>query len=122
MRASLTARAPALALLFVILSPGAGWSEEWRFCVGVAPSAHETVITDIFASAAESARIERRFEAYFRARKGKSLTFQCPRGAQERFAALNAQTAALQFNHKLGFAVTGLPAAEIALLTGNEAF
>jgi hypothetical protein len=118
----LTARAPALGLLFTLAMPAAGSSEEWRFCVGVAPSAHETVITDIFASAAESARIEHRLEAYFRARKGKTLTFQCPRGAQERFAALNAQTAALQFNRKLGNAVNGLPAAEIAALAGEEVF
>ena len=107
-------RAPALAALFAVWSTGAARSEEWRFCVGVAPSEHETVITDIFASAAESARIEHRLEAYFRARKGKILTFQCPRGAGERFAALNAQTAALQFNRKLGYAVNSLPAAEIA--------
>ena len=110
----MTARAPALALLFTLAMPAAGSSEEWRFCVGVAPAEHETVITDIFASAAESARIEHRLEAYFRARKGKILTFQCPRGAQERFAALNAQTAALQFNRKLGYAVNSLSSAEIA--------
>lgn len=118
----MTFRAPVLALLWVILSPGAGQSEEWRFCVGVAPAAHETVITDIFASAAESARIEHKLEAYFRTRKGKTLTFQCPRGAQERFAALNAQTAALQFNRKLGYAINSMPAAEIATMSGGEVF
>ncbi|WP_294542074.1 hypothetical protein [uncultured Rhodoblastus sp.] len=118
----MTPRAPALALLLALLSPGPGWSAEWRFCVGVAPSAHETIITDIFASPAESARIEHRLEAYFRTRKGMSPTFQCPRGAPERFAAINAQTAALQFNRKLGYAVNGLPAAEIASLVGDEAF
>jgi hypothetical protein len=118
----LTFRAPALALLIGIAAPETGWTTEWRFCVGVAPAAHETVITDIFASAAESARIEHRLEAYFRARKGVSLTFQCPRGAPERFSALNAQTAALQFNRKLGNAINGLPAGEIAALTAEEMF
>ncbi len=118
----MTARAPALAFLLAVTAPATAWTAEWRFCVGVAPAAHETVITDIFASAAESARIEHRLEAYFRARKGMVLTFQCPRGATERFSALNAQTAALQFNRKLGYAVNGLPAAEIAALAGEEVF
>jgi hypothetical protein len=111
-----------LAFLFVVAASGPALAEEWRFCVGVAPAAHETVITDIFASPAESARIEHRLEAYFRANKGKSLTFQCPRGAPERYAALNAQTAALQFNRQMGFAVNGLPAAEIAAVSSDGAF
>ncbi len=122
----MTARAPALAFLLAVAAIGTttatAWTAEWRFCVGVAPAAHETVITDIFASAAESARIEHRLEAYFRARKGIALTFQCPRGAPERFSALNAQTAALQFNRKMGYAVNGLAAAEIAALAGDEVF
>ncbi len=93
-------------------------AQEWRFCIGVAPMAHESVITDIFASEAQSAQIEHRLESYFRARRGKTLTFQCPRGAQERFDALNAQTTALQFNRQMGFAVSGLTAAEVTTLVG----
>ncbi len=111
-------RAPALLLVLAALPARA---EEWRFCVGVAPAAHETIITDIFASGAESAQIEHRLEAYIHAKRGKNLTFQCPRGAPERFTALNAQTAALQFNHQMGFAVSGLPAADIAALAGGGA-
>lgn len=109
-------RAPALLLALAALPARA---EEWRFCVGVAPAAHETIITDIFASGAESAQIEHRLEAYFRMKRGKTLTFQCPRGEPERFAALNAQTAALQFNRRMGFAVNGLPAADVAALAGG---
>jgi len=106
--------APALLLVLAGLPARA---QEWRFCVGVAPAAHETVITDIFASGAESAQIEHRLEAWFHAKRGRNLTFQCPRGAAERYAALNAQTAALQFNRQMGFAVSGLPAAELVALT-----
>jgi hypothetical protein len=106
-------RAPLLLALAALPAQ----AEEWRFCVGVAPSAHETIITDIFASEAESAQIEHRLEAYFRTKRGKTLTFQCPRGAPERFTALNAQTAALQFNRQMGFAVNGLSAADVAALT-----
>jgi hypothetical protein len=105
-------RAPLLLALAALPAR----AEEWRFCVGVAPSAHETIITDIFASGAESAQIEHRLEAYFRTKRGKALTFQCPRGASERFAALNAQTAALQFNRQMGFAVNGLSATDVAAL------
>jgi hypothetical protein len=108
--------APALLLALAALPARA---EEWRFCFGVAPAAHETIITDIFASGAESAQIEHRLEAYYRMKRGKTLTFQCPRGAPERFAALNAQTAALQFNRRMGFAVDGLPAADVAALAGG---
>ncbi len=105
-----------------VLSPNAAMADEWRFCVGVAPSAHQTVITDIFDNPSESARIEHRLEAYFRARKGRSLTFQCPRGSGERYAALNDQTFALQFNRKMGFSVDGMPAAEIAAVLGEGDF
>jgi hypothetical protein len=115
-------RACVLASLFALTAAGPAQAEEWRFCVGVSPSTHETIITDVFASAADSAQIEHRFEAFFRARRGKTLTFQCPRGAAERYAALNAQTAALQFNRQMGFSVNGLPAAEAVAVAGGAAF
>jgi hypothetical protein len=118
----MNAAARPLFLLLAFAQPGAAAAEEWRFCVGVAPAAHESVITDIFASPAESAQIEHRLEAYFRSRKNKSLTFQCPRGAAERFAALNAQTAALQFNRQMGFSVNGFSAADIGALVADGNF
>jgi hypothetical protein len=113
---------PLLFLVVALAAPGLASAEEWRFCVGVAPAAHETVITDIFSSPAESAQIEHRLEAHFRSRKGKSLTFQCPRGAPERFAALNAQTAALQFNRQMGFSVNGFSAADVGALVADGDF
>ena len=97
-------------------------AQEWRFCVGLAATVHETVISDIFSSAADSVRLERRLENYFRVRKARSMTFQCPRGAPDRVAALNAQTAALQFNRVMGYAVSGLPTSEISAATGEENF
>ena len=115
------AAAPA-ALLVVLAAAGPARAEDWRYCVGVAPAAHETVITDIFASGADSARIEHRLEAYFRARKAKIMTFQCPQGSEERYAALNAQTAALQFNRQMGYSVDGLTAAEIATIASDGSF
>lgn len=118
----MTAAARPLLLLVALFLPGAASAEEWRFCVGVSPAAHETVITDIFSSPAESAQIEHRLEAHFRTRKGKSLTFQCPRGASERYAALNAQTAALQFNRQIGFLVNGFSAADIGALVADGNF
>ena len=108
-------RASALAFVgLAAVSPAR--AEVWRFCVGVAPAAHESVITDVFASDADSARLERRMEAYFRGHNGRALTFQCPRGYEARVEALNAQTAALQFNRQLGFAVGGLNAAEVSAI------
>ena len=124
----MTALAPAipvftaLSLISSFALPGAASAEEWRFCVGVSPATHETVITDIFSSPAESAQIERRLEGHFRAHKGKSLTFQCPRGPEERYAALNAQTQALQFNRKMGFSVNGFSAADIGALVADGSF
>lgn len=105
-----------------VFAPGAVLADEWRFCVGVAPAERQTVITDIFDSPAESARVEHRLEAYFHARKARSLTFQCPRGSGERYQALNDQTFALQFNRKMGFSVEGMPAAEIVPLLGAGDF
>jgi hypothetical protein len=113
-------RAPSLALAALLVVPGVADAGEWRFCVGVAPEAHETVITDIFASPEDSARLERRFEAYYRGRDGRALTFQCPRGYGERVDALNAQTTALEFDRQLGFAVSNLAAAKVAAIVGAE--
>jgi hypothetical protein len=101
-------------------APAHALAQEWRFCVGVAPAAHEAVITDVFASSAERAQLEHRFEAYFRARKNRALTFQCPRGASERVDAMNAQTAALQFNRQMGFSVSSLPSTEVAAAAGPD--
>lgn len=113
-------RVSCLALAVLLAAPGVAGAGEWRFCVGVAPDSHETVITDIFASPEESARLERRFEAYYRGRDGRALTFQCPRGYGDRVNALNAQTTALEFDRQLGFAVSNLAAAKVAAIVGGE--
>jgi hypothetical protein len=110
------------AVLFpILLAAGPACAEEWRFCVGVAPANHETVISDIFTSGAESARLESKLAAYYRSHRGRTLTFQCPRGG-DRVTALNGQTAALQFNRTMGYAVNGLPAHEIASALGEDMF
>ncbi len=113
-------RVARLALAVLFATPALADAGEWRFCVGVAPDSHETVITDIFSSPEESARLERRFEAYYRGRDGRALTFQCPRGYGDRVDALNAQTAALEFDRQLGFAVSSLGAAKVAGVVGGE--
>ncbi|MCI4678687.1 hypothetical protein K9U39_07715 [Rhodoblastus acidophilus] len=113
-------RLPSCALAFPILLvfAGAADARDWRFCIGVAAASHETIITDIFSSPAEGGRLERRFEAYYRGRNGRALTFQCPRGYDDRVAALTAQTEALQFDRQMGFAVSNLNAAEVAAIIG----
>jgi len=108
------------AVIFAILASPAA-AQEWRFCVGVAPANHETVISDIFSSAAESARLEQRLQGWYRAHRGRALTFQCPRGG-DRLAALNGQTAALQFNRSLGYAVNGLSSNEVVAALGGDVF
>ena len=109
------------AVAFVILLATPASAQEWRFCVGVAPATHETVISDIFSSGADSARLEQRLQTWYRAHRGRSLTFQCPRGG-DRVAALNGQTAALQFNRTMGYAVNGLPSNEVITALGEDAF
>jgi len=109
------------AAFFFVLLVSSVEAQEWRFCVGVAPASHETVISDIFTSAADSARLEQRLQAWYRSRRGKTLTFQCPRGG-DRVTALNGQTAALQFNRTMGYAVNGLPASEVVAALGEDAF
>jgi hypothetical protein len=109
------------AVLFVVLLTSPAAAQEWRFCVGVAPASHETVISDIFSSDAESARLEGKLSSYYRAHRGRTLTFQCPRGG-DRVTALNGQTAALQFNRAMGYAVNGLPVHEVTAALGEDAF
>jgi hypothetical protein len=112
--------APGVALAILLLAPGAAAAGDWRFCVGVAPASHETVVTDIFSSPEQSAQLERRFEAYYRGRDGRALTFQCPRGYDDRIDALSAQSTALEFNRQMGFAVSDLGAARVAAIVGGE--
>ena len=108
------------ACFFGLAAASPAQGQDWRFCVGIASAAHEAVITDVFVSSAESALLEHRFEAWFRAKKGRTLTFQCPRGSAERVEALNAQTAALQFNRQMGFSVSGLAAPDIPGIVGAD--
>ncbi|MCW2273518.1 hypothetical protein GJ654_05250 [Rhodoblastus acidophilus] len=109
------------AALFAILLATPATAQEWRFCVGVAPASHESVISDIFTSGAEPARLEQRLQAWYRAHRGRTLTFQCPRGG-DRLAALNGQTAALQYNRTMGYAVNGLPSNEVITALGEDVF
>ena len=109
------------AAFAAVLLTSSACAEEWRFCVGVAPASHETVISDIFTSGAESARLEQRLQTYFRAHRGRTLTFQCPRGG-DRVTALNGQTAALQFNRAMGYAVNGLPVHDVTAALGEDVF
>jgi hypothetical protein len=111
---------PRAAFLAILLASPAA-AQEWRFCVGVAPASHESVISDIFNSGAESARLEQRLQVWYRAHRGRTLTFQCPRGG-DRVAALNGQTAALQFNRTMGYAVNGLPSNEVVAALGEDMF
>lgn len=109
------------AVFFAILSATPAAAQEWRFCVGVAPASHEIVISDIFTSGGEPARLEHRLQAWYRAHRGRTLTFQCPHGG-DRVTALNGQTAALQFNHTMGYAVNGLPSNDVMTALGEDAF
>jgi hypothetical protein len=111
----------AALLIPLVFAAGSARADEWRFCVGVAPASHETVISDIFTSEAEPGRLEHKLEAYFRARRAKALTFQCPHGG-DRVAALNGQTTALQFNRTMGYAINGLPSHEVAMALGEDLF
>ncbi len=117
----MTRRALFAAPLAFLFAAGPAMAEDWRFCVGVAPASHETLISDIFSSHADSARLERKLEDYARAHRGKALTFQCPVGG-DRVTALNGQTSALQFNRAMGYAVNGLPANEVAIALGEDLF
>lgn len=103
------------------MTSAAAAAQEWRFCVGVSAATHESVITDVFVSAADSARIEHRLESFFHTKKARTLTFQCPRGDADRTNAVNAQTAALKFNQMIGFSVTSLPAADLSAALLGEA-
>ena len=70
---------PAVAAcVFGLAAASPARAQDWRFCVGIAPAAHEAVITDIFVSSADSAPLEHRFEAWFRAKKGRSPDLPMP--------------------------------------------
>ena len=85
-------RARKLLLCALLLGPGlvdlkAAEAEGWRFCVGVSQLTRETAITDVFASDAEGARLERELASVYARKTGSRLTFQCPRNNGDKVSA-----------------------------------
>jgi hypothetical protein len=90
-------------------------AELWTFCVASSPGGGEVWITRPFASSGERRALETEMQTTLKQRQGERTLAQCPQPSSDKVAVVNAQTAAIEFNRKLGAVMHELPEDEFPL-------
>ncbi len=107
-----TKRAAISVVLIVglsLLHSASDASELWTFCVASSPSGGEVWITHPFASSSDRRALETEMQTTLKRRQGERALAQCPQPSSDKVAVINAQTAAIEFNRKLGAVMHELP-------------
>ena len=92
----------ALTLLAFVGASSASAGERWTYCVASMLGAKDVWITEVFPAGADRERLETEFKDVL-ARQGSSrIVAQCPQPDADKTSVVNAQTAAEEFNRKLG--------------------
>jgi hypothetical protein len=95
----------------LVLAQSQAFAEpQWTFCVASAQGARDVWITDVFAASVARQRLEGRLKRELERRDHLRVDAQCPQPSTDKVAAVNAQTAAEEFNRKLGAVLHDLPA------------
>jgi hypothetical protein len=97
---SILAAAPALA------------SPAWTFCVASALGTKDVWITSPFFVSTDRERLEEEFKSHIERQGHSRIVAQCPQPSDDKVAVVNAQTAAEEYNRKLGAVLHGVPARE----------
>jgi hypothetical protein len=93
----------ALASLILAAAPAAA-AERWTFCVASTLGAKDVWITEVFP-AADRERLEAQFKEVLERQGVARVVAQCPAPSDDKTSVVNAQTAAEEFNRKLGAAL-----------------
>ena len=106
----------AIIIQFVVtlaLVPSASVAAtKWTFCVASESPAKDVWITEVFPTEARRESLEVELKALLE-REGRSrVVAQCPQTSADKVASVNAQTAAEEFNRKLGSPLHEVPARE----------
>ena len=109
----LLACAFAGAALSLVAAPAAAASESWTFCVASARGGDNVWITDVFAAPRDRVQLERDVKAYLARQGATRVDVQCPAPVADKTAAVNAQSAAIAFNRKLGATLYEVRAGEL---------
>ena len=88
-------------------------SARWTFCVASASGARDVWITDVFIAGAERERLESDLKNLLTRQGAQRIVAQCPTPAEDKTAAVNAQTTAAEFNRKLGKALHAIGVQEM---------
>ena len=99
----------ALALLLAIVSNAALASQKWTFCAASDGDSKEVWITGVFKSTKNRRTVESEMQAALRRRTAMRTVVQCPEPSENKVEAVNAQTTAIEFNHRLGLRLHALP-------------
>jgi hypothetical protein len=100
------------AVLSLVVAAAATASESWTFCVASARG-DAVWISDVFAATRDRLRLERDMKAYLARRGATRVDAQCPEPVADKTEAVNAQSAAIAFNRKLGATLREVPALEL---------
>ena len=90
------------AAMICVAAPAAAAGESWTFCVASARGGDAVWITDVFAATRDRVQLERDVKSYLARQGAARVDVQCPAPVADKTAAVNAQSAAIAFNRKLG--------------------
>jgi hypothetical protein len=95
----------AAALALCILSSASAQTSGWTFCVASALDSKDAWLTEVFSTSRGRDQLEEELRAFVAAQHGPRIVAQCPAPTDDKIAAVNSQTGAEAFNHKLGVAL-----------------
>jgi hypothetical protein len=110
----LTMRAAIIQFVATVaLAPSASAAAtKWTFCVASETATKDVWITDVFATTTRRESLEIGFKALLEHGGHSRIVAQCPQTSADKIDSINAQTAAEEFNRKLGSALHEVPASE----------
>jgi hypothetical protein len=85
---------------------------KWTFCVASESIGKDVWITEVFPTEARRESLEAELKALLEGEGRSRVVAQCPLASMDKLASVNAQTAAEEFNRKLGSPLHEIPARE----------
>lgn len=83
---------------------------QWTFCVASQSETKNVWITQVFPAVARREALEVELEAVLKREQLSRIVVQCPQPSGDKVGVINSQTAADEFNRKLGMTLYEIPA------------
>jgi hypothetical protein len=88
---------------------------QWTFCVASQSETKNVWITRVFPAATRREALEVELEALLKREQRSLFVAQCPQPSEDKVGVINSQTAADEFNRKLGMTLYEIPARDFPL-------